>query len=274
MLEAALATSADSAAEHAQPSSGYAPQYVEFKEQIGGEMAAIDRKMTELRQLHGRAALTSFDDTNSNEVEIEVITQEITRLFRKCEVRLQKFGSGKSTSEADEKVKQNVQRTLASDLQKLSVKFRKQQRTYLNKLRQRDEPTRSGGSLAVLDDAPRQATEEEYDAGFSETQVLRVDGMEAFADERDREVRNILQSINDLGQIMKDLSVLVIDQGTILDRIDYNMDQVATKVDEGVQQLARAEQKQKQSRTILCIMFLVCAVIVMLIIVIVKSIVF
>lgn len=73
-------------------------------------------------------------------------------------------------------VKQNVQRTLASDLQKLSVKFRKQQRTYLNKLRQRDEPTRSGGSLAVLDDAPRQATEEEYDAGFSETQVLMPAG--------------------------------------------------------------------------------------------------
>ena len=49
--------------------------------------------------------------------------------------------------------------------------------------------------------------------------------------------------------------------------------QVATKVDEGVKQLVRAEQKQKQSRTILCIMFLICAVIVMLIIVVVKAIV-
>ena len=58
-------------------------------------------------------------------------------------------------------------------------------------------------------------------------QAMKADTMSAVAEERDKEVRNILQSIGDLTNIMKDLSVLVINQGTILDRIDYNMDQVS-----------------------------------------------
>ena len=42
--------------------------------------------------------------------------------------------------------------------------------------------------------------------------------------------------------------------------------QVATKVDEGVKQLLKAEKYQKQTGMAMCIMFLVCAVIVMLIV--------
>lgn len=41
---------------------------------------------------------------------------------------------------------------------------------------------------------------------------MQASSMDALAEERDREVRNILTSIADLAQIMKDLSTLVIDQ--------------------------------------------------------------
>ena len=82
------------------------PRYVDFKEQIRTEMYTIKQRMHDLRHLHGKAALTNFDDTDSNEAEIDVITQEITRLFRKCEARLQQFTGGPPGSEADEKVQE------------------------------------------------------------------------------------------------------------------------------------------------------------------------
>ena len=41
--------------------------------------------------------------------QVEVLTQQITKMFRKCEARLQQFGGEPSASAADEKVKRNVQ---------------------------------------------------------------------------------------------------------------------------------------------------------------------
>lgn len=48
--------------------------------------------------------------------------------------------------------------------------------------------------------------------------------------ERDEEIRRIVESIAELQSIFKDLAGLVADQGTVLDRIDYNMEQTVVKV--------------------------------------------
>lgn len=50
--------------------------------------------------------------------------------------------------------------------------------------------------------------------------------------------------------------------------------QVATKIDEGVKELVRAEKKQKGNRMIMCIMLLCCAVVFMLLLIIFKAIFF
>lgn len=72
-----------------------------------------------------------------------------------------------------------MQRTLAVELQRLSVQFRKQQKAYLNRIRSKDGGGGAGGagsSFDLLDEGGRGRGQEggDYDPGFSSTQVGRL----------------------------------------------------------------------------------------------------
>lgn len=63
--------------------------------------------------------------------------------------------------------------------------------------------------------------------------------------------------------IMQDLAVMVEDQGTILDRIDYNIEQTQVQVHEGYKQLKKADSYQKANRKLYCIVVLAAAIILL-----------
>ncbi|KAK4761473.1 hypothetical protein SAY87_029357 [Trapa incisa] len=122
-------------------------------------------------------------------------------------------------------VSYSIQRSLATDLQSLSMDICKKQFTYLERIRQQKEG-QDGVDLAIK--------------GFSEHQMAKLKINKALTEEREREIQQVAQPANDLAQIMKDLMTLVIEQGTIVDRIEYNKIQnVATTVDEGLKQLQK-----------------------------------
>ncbi len=92
--------------------------------------------------------------------------------------------------------------------------------------------------------------------------------------QRDEEINKIAKSIEELAAIFKELAVLVIDQGTILDRIDYNMEQVLENTKEGLVQLHKAEDYQKSALPLKCIVALVVLIFIMLGALILKKTVF
>eukprot|EP00191_Tetraselmis_sp_GSL018_P003315 CAMPEP_0177607474 /NCGR_PEP_ID=MMETSP0419_2-20121207/17938_1 /TAXON_ID=582737 /ORGANISM="Tetraselmis sp., Strain GSL018" /LENGTH=308 /DNA_ID=CAMNT_0019102061 /DNA_START=488 /DNA_END=1410 /DNA_ORIENTATION=- len=245
------------------------PRWVDTTSEVREIINVIRTKMNELKVIYGKTLLTTFDDHHPDEVTIEVITEDITQRFRRGQAKLKLLNQAPG-SEDDAKVRTNVQRSLAAELSQLSVEFRRQQKAYLGKVKQNKEGISSGVDPFEQQESQWQWSDDE-DRAMTTDQVQLVDNMESLVRERDMEIKKILQSINDLAQIMQDLSVMVIDQGTILDRIDYNMEQVSVKVQEGVKQLERANKKQKGGCRIMCIAMLATACILMLIILIIKS---
>ena len=104
----------------------------------------------------------------------------------------------------------------------------------------------------------------EIDMGFNDDQLAAVDHAEVMVQDRDQEIVQIARSIEELSTIFKELAVLVIDQGTILDRIDYNMEQVVERTKQGMKELVHAEKHQKSSRPIKCIAFLILLICIMI----------
>lgn len=252
---------------------GLPPAWVDVSEEIATNVQLARTKMAELARAHAKALMPSFGDGKEDQHAIESLTQEITNLLKRSEKRLQQL-SAAGPSE-DSNVRKNVQRSLATDLQNLSMELRKKQSTYLKRLRQQKEG-QDGVDLEMNLNGGRSRMEDDDfdDMVFNEHQMAKLKKSEAITVEREREIQQVVESVNELAQIMKDLSVLVIDQGTIVDRIDYNIQNVATTVEEGLKQLQKAERTQKKGGMVMCATVLVIMCFVMLVLLILKEIIF
>ncbi|CAA0834659.1 Syntaxin-43 [Striga hermonthica] len=252
---------------------GLPPAWVDLSEEIAANVQRARGKMTDLAKAHAKALMPSFGDGKEDQRQIEALTQEITDLLRKSEKRLQRL-SAAGPSE-DSNIRKNVQRSLATDLQTLSLELRRKQSTYLKRLQQQKEgPDGVDLEMNLNGSNSRRDEDDLDDMGFSEHQMAKLKKSEAFTAEREREIQQVVESVNELAQIMKDLSVLVIDQGTIVDRIDYNITNVAASVEDGLKQLEKAEKSQKHGGMVMCATILVIMCFVMLVLLILKTILF
>jgi len=78
---------------------------------------------------------------------------------------------------------------------------------------------------------------------------------------REKAIEDIAQGIIELSNIFQELQTMVIDQGSMLDRIDFNVESMATDVKEAAKELTVATNYQRRSlkRKIMLLLLLIIA---------------
>ena len=241
------------------------PRWVDNVDEIKVIIKMIETKIERLHGLHQNRLLVRFDQgtENSQEREIEAVTNQIRSLFKQGETKLRFIAQSRNERNVcggDEKVRENIQSQLAKTLQGLTISLSKSQKEY--KFRVEAQKSGTADLDGIIGPDPEAGKNSISIAGFTDEQVVLMELSEATVGERDQEIMKIARSIEELSTIFKELAVLVIDQGTILDRIDYNMETVVEQTRRGVNELQKAEKYSKNSRPIKCIAFLVILIFV------------
>ncbi|GFX12185.1 syntaxin-16 [Trichonephila clavipes] len=199
-------------------------------------------------------------------------------MFHHCQKIIHQIRErSRGTTAQDFQVSQNVVSSLVSSLQELSSKFHSAQSEHLRQLRSREEKSQQFFNTTYISRNNESSVFDSLDDSFTQSflsagdQQLIVESNTSMVEQREREIKQIVKSIAELNDIFKDLACMVADQGTVLDRIDYNLEQVQTQVSSGLQQLQKAQTYHRKNRKIIWIMCLAaCCVILIIMLVIFK----
>jgi len=200
------------------------------------------------------------------ERELGDAAQTAREHLRRAERRLQQpggpFDATTDDTDATARAKVNAKTKLAVRLQALARRYRREEappdavaddepadssRRRPSSSSLRNGHTNSSVDLTFLTNGAEKRALDLLDARRPGEKLVTLDDARAleaderFLDERDKGIEAVARSVNDVAHIFRELAVLVIDQGTVLDRIDFNMEQVAERTRHATAQLVKAD---------------------------------
>jgi len=251
-----------------------APSWAGRVEGLNYQISRVEKKVEELDSLHKRhLSRPTFDDDAGEENNIQKLTQETTSMFSTCQKQLKQLQQFSSRSKGKEAtIVNNIVINLVNRLQEITGKFRVSQGDYLRRVKAREERSQQYFSSFQGEDDDGLLMDETSVASWSKQDVVLLEENNKTLRKREEEISHIVESIQDLNAIFKDLAQMVSEQGEIVDRIDYNIENTSIKVEEGLKQLKLAAKHQGKNRKMKCILLLTSVFILLLfILIIVKS---
>ena len=185
-----------------------------------------------------------FDDEENNKLNqnISRILNEITQKLKEVEKSIKEFTKENDNNDnTNNMIKLNMQQTLIKKISDFTKKFKINQEMHNKKYKDlvgEDDPTFQINTSSKQNNNEVNNTIDNF---------LMTEEKDSVLMRRDTQLNDLLDSVNDLAQIFKDMQSLVMEQGSILDRIDYNIDIAATNVTSGKNSIIKANEYHKNN---------------------------
>ena len=218
----------------------------------------LDSRLQENQQ---KRLVPKFDDDENKKLDKDIssLIMEMTNRLKNCEDNIKQMISESTESELEEQIKLNMKQSIFSKLSEFTKKFKLNQEIYMKKYRE------LVGEDLIETNESNSTKENSKKNNF----FLQEEGNDILK-KRDNELNVLLSSVNELAQIFKELQVLIMEQGTILDRIDYNIENAVTSVKEGHKNLVKADEAMKKNCAKKAIMIMMIVDVILLLLLIFK----
>lgn len=257
-----------------------APSIFELAKQLNETLNRIKSETTTLNSLYKKLLITSVKDKHDIESNIENLNYQITKNFETCYVAIKKFDFLEKNHQrlnlnyslTELAMIGNFKKNYALKVQNASLIFRNLQNNYIKFLRD-DDYDDSNDTTNLLSNTPSEIFihDEENTKNIEnyskrvlqETQSqlqTQTSANDQFLQQREREISKLALGILEISTIFKEMETLVTEQGTILDRIDYNIENTAQDLNSSNKELLKA--KSYQQRTTKCKVILLLTLVV------------
>ena len=192
-----------------------------------------------LQKEQQKRLIITFDEEENNKLNKSIgkIVHEISLQLQLYERNVKELMKQNLENQVHNIIKSNLQQALVEKAKEFTRKFKLNQELYTKKYKElvgEDDPTMEANNYMK--------EEEQKNDNF-----FMMDNSKQVLKKRDTELNKLLNSVNDLAGIFKDMQVLVMEQGSILDRIDYNIDVASTNVVKGKNSLIKANDYHKNN---------------------------
>ena len=251
------------------------PMWMIIRDDVENDFETIAQCLRELQETQDsilRDTMGKYSDQLDIKIEITCanISKRIREMNKKVE-QIRRTDGVASDSEGD--VRKSVSRSLSMRTRRMLNAYKESRNQFVQKLSYLRSPATA--TQTNLDDLIQTFNGMHSENGKEERR--RSSKMEYDTDndwllQRDKEITKIVRSVAELSDMFYEVSVMIGEQGSVLDRIDFNMECAVDTSKKGVLELEKAEEHQKNSKSLKCIAILVFIIIVLVSVLILKKI--